>query len=328
MSDNFERALAESLKNDPVLKDVPAFSKKEKIKTLIAKQQEEINQLAGSKSAGKAELSALGPLVAASHRKFKEQLALLAKLKGEAEALGAQLAKTEQEKTMVSGLEEGLTAKYKALIETLKAEENKLSEDLKAYMDTRQAEIDGEQKKFNELREQKLDQEHRAKFLAEKKEKVFSQVDKFLEARDALLKEKTREIGELEEKLTSSLQMLLSTAEVDESKVKAASEFVEKHKPAFEATTDRWAALSRPPDPAAALIESISALIGKVQSLKSTTEKETTSLREKLRENVVKVNGFVKENADLLAALKAEEAKTAMFEKLEAELLAKAKASS
>lgn len=328
MSDNFERALAESLKNDPVLRDVPAFSKKEKIKTLIAKQQEEINQLSGSKSGGKAELSALGPFIAASQKRFKEQLALLAKLKAEGEALGAQLAKAEQEKTMVSGLEEGLTAKYKTLIETLKTEENRLSEDLKTYMDTRQAEIDTEQKKFNELREQKLDQEHRAKFLAEKKEKVFSQVDKFLEARDALLKEKTREIGELEEKLTSSLQMLLSTAEVDESKVKAAGEFVEKHKAAFEATTDRWAALSRPPDPAAALIESISAQIGKVQSLKSTTEKETTSLREKLRENVTKVNGFVKENADLLAALKAEEAKTAMFEKLEAELLAKAKASS
>lgn len=328
MADNFERALAETLKTDPVLKEVPAFSKKEKIKSLLAKQQEEIGHLSTSKSGGKAELNALAPLLSATHKRFKEQIALLAKLKSEGESLGLQLAKVEQEKTMVSGLEEGLTAKYKALVETLKAEENKLSDDLKAYMDTRQAEIDSEQKKFNELREQKLDQEHRAKFLAEKKEKVFSQVDKFLEARDNLLKEKTREIGELEEKLTSSLQMLLSTAEVNESTVQSATEFVEKHKAAFEATSDRWTALSRPPDPASVLIESISSQIGKVQTLKSNSEKETLSLREKLRENALKVTGFVKENADLLAALKAEEAKTAMFEKLEAELQAKANASS
>ena len=325
MSDQLENTLSEGLSLDPILKDMPSYMKKDKMKLLLSRQQEELKNFTSNKNARAIDLVALSQTLKTTYEKFQEEYENIKQLKLSNEALAAKIEKTKKEAEMVKNIEEGLTGKYRELAETMKQDEAQLSKELKIYMDKKQNLIDSDQARYTDLRDKKYEQEEKRKFLLDKKEKVFTQVDEFLAAKDLLFKDKQQEIAELEEKFSHNMKTLLSTAEVDIPQANSAQVFTERYQKRYDKIVKSWQALNHQPEESAHLIESISSKIGKVRDLKAQTSKELFLLKEKLKDNMQKVMVFVSQNQDLADQIESEKGKASLFQKLIDDLKSKEK---
>lgn len=325
MSENLERSLNQGIKEDPYLKDMPTYAKKDRIKNLINRQCDAIASLSMSKQLGRGlDHASLADSLKYTYDHFQEQYKEIKRLSEENAELNAKLEKQTKEANMTKNLKEGLTTKYHEIFEQLKEEEVQSAQKTKKYMDEKQAVINAEQEKYNKLRDQQLEQEGRNKFLKEKKEKVFSQVDEFIVAKTKLLEARQQELTQIEDHISQSMKGLLNVNVSDTPEVKEAEEFTKKYSADYEKILELWDKVNAQPDQSIVMIESISSKIPKLRDLKAQINKEVSEVSDKLKDNLSKLMTIVNENATLRASIEAEQSRSATLEKLFEDLKMKA----
>lgn len=323
MAESFDKALEALLKSDPLLQDVPAYSNKNKMKTLGDKHAEETNSLLNSRKLNATLLTTLSDNLKKVSMKFQEEYNTVKTLKESHTKLKEKVKTEEKAVDSAKNIEKGLETKFRDMVNSLINEETQKQKEIDEYLSKRQSELTDEEKRHQELLKSEYENEQYKKFLLEKKESVFKEIENATKEKEREIDEKRKNVEETVKNIDNDLTMYdHKSREIpnDDLFFKESENFIEKYSSDYDEALKLWEEINGSSNVCDQMLTSINKKITKIQKLKNTTEEERNSLHEKFMGSVEKLNELIAENLTLRGKLASEQKKQESFQKLAEDL--------
>lgn len=320
MSEAFEKDLNVFLREDVLMREVPEYAQKEKIRATLARQERELRELVPS--APKAEelaeqLRRAFDSFSTQHKLVAQRFAQQREVSAQSEKEGAKEAKSRE---VAESLKEKYKQQYAALMTVQVDSDRQFQEELTAC----QKSLRDQESLVFSLRERKENAEGHSQNLAEHRESFLGEIEKLTRAKEAEIREKKELVAEMQEKIEESLNSL-NLDEKEEERVDPELENAQAFQAQFASScavvVEEWEKFSS--SELEKCLGPINAHIEKIQKLRPGLENSISEFKSKLWGSLNRLAEKAEENASLRAKIVAERKKQAMFEQLKKDLEAK-----